>query len=276
MNIKHPNLDMTIETVKTLVDKLNTIYKEEKNITFERLLLFSREQKHNESLEVFYNSLSELAKTCDLGTLESSLVKDLFLAKMNNKELQLKFCREKTAIDDVLKEVILYERGVQSTNSFQKVTSQHQNVQIKQEPTFSIESKRGRRFQRGNASQRGGVGKSKFKKNDTCRKCGGRWPHVDQDCPAKGKECRLCKRIGHFEKFCQNARPKVGSIENEQNASFTSQSSSATQGSQHQSDISRSSSTDQSSSAQPPKQTLSIQTQDCQFFGNFEKDKNGD
>ena len=57
-------------------------------IYFERLLLFSREQKQNESLEFFYNSLSELAKTCDLGTLEASLVKDLFLAKMNNKEMQ--------------------------------------------------------------------------------------------------------------------------------------------------------------------------------------------
>ena len=50
LNIKHPNLDMTTETVKTLVDKLNTLYKEEKNITFERLLLFSREQMQNESL----------------------------------------------------------------------------------------------------------------------------------------------------------------------------------------------------------------------------------
>ena len=48
-------------------------------------------------LEIFYNFLNELAKTCALGTLEASLVKDLFLAKMNNNELQLKFCREKNS-----------------------------------------------------------------------------------------------------------------------------------------------------------------------------------
>ena len=43
-------------------------------------------------------------------------------------------------------------------------------------------------------------------------------------------------------------------------------------------DTSRTSPADvrQSSSAQPPKQTLSIQTQDCQFFGNFENDNKGD
>ena len=84
-----------------MVEKLNNLFKEEKNVTYERLKLFSREIKQNESLEYFHNALQDLAKTCELGTLKASLVKDLFIAKINNKELQMKFCREKTTPGEV-------------------------------------------------------------------------------------------------------------------------------------------------------------------------------
>ena len=137
VNLKHPNLALENETTKTLVEKLNNMFKEEKNVTFERLKLFSREIKQNESLEYFHNALQDLAKTCELSTLKASLVKDLFIAKINNKELQMKFCREKTSPEEVLKYVILYERGTQASNNLQQITKN--NVQIKQEPTFSIQ-----------------------------------------------------------------------------------------------------------------------------------------
>ena len=158
--------------------------------------------KQNESLEYFHNALQDLAKTCELGTPEASLVKDLFIAKIKNKELQMKFCREKTSPDEVLKYVILYERGTQASNNFQLITKS--NVQIKQEPTFSIQN-RGRRQQRGGLSQRGRGRLNRTKaRSDQCRNCGGKYPHKDGDCPAKGKECRLCNRIGNFECMCNN------------------------------------------------------------------------
>ena len=175
VNLKHPNLALENETTKTLVEKLNNIFKEEKNVTYERLKLFSREIKQNESLEYFHNALQDLAKTCELKDLKASLVKDLFIAKINNKELQMKFCREKTTPEEVLKYFILYERGTQASNNFQQITKN--NVQIKQEPTFSIQS-RGRKQQRGGLSQRGrGKFNSVRTRSDQCRNCGGKYPH---------------------------------------------------------------------------------------------------
>ena len=119
LRIKHPNLALGTETVKSLVEKLNTLFKYERNVTMERLALFNRNQKSGESLEMFYNALLELSKYCELGTLQSSLVKDLFLAKMNHTELQMKFCREKTSSEGVLKDIIIYERGASDSSSFQ-------------------------------------------------------------------------------------------------------------------------------------------------------------
>merc|ERR1711894_527622 len=194
LKLKHPKLDLGAETVKSLVEKLDAIFKVELNITYERLQLFTSNPKQNEGMETFHNALAELAKTCDLGTLEQSLVKDLFVAKMSDKELQMKFIREKTSSDQVLEDIILYERGAKDSNFFQQTAAKQSQVAIKQEPTFAIgRQPRGRGASRGSYKQKRGSGVSKKPKSDQCRNCGGKWPH-ENDCPAKGKECSLCKR----------------------------------------------------------------------------------
>ena len=41
------------------------------------------------------------------------------------------------------------------------------------------------------------------------RNCGGTFPHKDFSCPAKGKECNLCKKPNHFASVCRSAvKPK--------------------------------------------------------------------
>ena len=205
LRIKHPNLALGTETVKTLVEKLNTLFKYERNVTMERLALFNRNQKSGESLEMFYNALLELSKYCELGTLQSSLVKDLFVAKMNHKELQMKFCREKTSPEDVLKDIIIYERGASDSSTFQNVAKLPPS-HIKQEPIFAVDKQsRGRTTKRGNFQQRrgGGVTKNSKRRDDKCRNCGAPGWTPTHDCPAKGKECSLCKRSGHFASVCR-------------------------------------------------------------------------
>ena len=51
---------------------------------------FGRRQKDNESLKKFHETLSELAKNCKLGELESELVRDIFITNMRNVEIQKK------------------------------------------------------------------------------------------------------------------------------------------------------------------------------------------
>ncbi|XP_034547076.1 uncharacterized protein LOC117818348 isoform X2 [Notolabrus celidotus] len=42
--------------------------------------------------------------------------------------------------------------------------------------------------------------------NNRCRNCGGNYPH-DNECPAKGKQCRACGRQNRFAKQCRS-KPK--------------------------------------------------------------------
>ena len=129
----------------------------------------------------------------------------------------MKFIREKTTPEEVLKYIILFERGTLSSNTMQKTVSNPSfnanTMQFKQEPTFAVDRQtRGRPSRRGNFSQKRGSGVTK-NKNNQCRNCGAPNWSREHDCPAKGKECKLCKRIGHFASMCKNAQPKVGNIE---------------------------------------------------------------
>ena len=44
----------------------------------------------------------------------------------------------------------------------------------------------------------------KRKPNNTCRNCGGDWPHKDTPCRASGKTCRACGRKNHFAEYCRS------------------------------------------------------------------------
>ena len=39
---------------------------------------------------------------------------------------------------------------------------------------------------------------------NTCRNCGGEWPHTNSCCPAKNKACRKCNKLNHFAKVCHS------------------------------------------------------------------------
>ena len=85
--VKHPNLKLQETTFRDLFKLMETVFKKERNLTYERFILFTREQKASERMSDFHAALSEQASKCELGTLEKDLVKDLFIARMNHKDL---------------------------------------------------------------------------------------------------------------------------------------------------------------------------------------------
>ena len=40
-----------------------------------------------------------------------------------------------------------------------------------------------------------------------CYNCGNSWPHaINAPCPARGKQCNNCNRLGHFAKVCRSTK----------------------------------------------------------------------
>ena len=78
----HTNIDRC--STNELIYELGITFTRPKNITFDRFQLITVQQNSNESLETFYSRLRELGSKAALGNVEEDLIKDFFIAKMNN------------------------------------------------------------------------------------------------------------------------------------------------------------------------------------------------
>ena len=69
---------------------------------------------------------------------EEDLVRDFLIARMKNEtELQREFIMEKTSAAEVVKQIVLYERGTQTSQTYKSFSTK----QIKKEPTNAISSR---------------------------------------------------------------------------------------------------------------------------------------
>ena len=173
---------------------LKTTFTVTTNLTYERFKFFGQRQKENESLLKFHKTLSELAKNCKLGEVESALVRDIFITNMRNVEIQKKLCIEYLTPENVLSYVLVHEKGTKIHQQYLKFPNYNavQRPQyIKNEPTLNIVE------------------------NNKCRNCGQQFKkgHLTT-CPARDRNCNTCGRKGHFAKHCRSsARTQTNIVE---------------------------------------------------------------
>ena len=82
-----------------------------RNLTFDRFQLITVQQNANENLETFSSRLRELGSKCALGNVEEDLIKDFFIAKMNNRTIQMEPLSEVPTAAQVLNFHLSRERG---------------------------------------------------------------------------------------------------------------------------------------------------------------------
>ena len=173
---------------------LKTTFTITTNLTYERFKFFGRRQKEHESLEKFHEILSELAKNCKLGELESELVRDIFITNMRNVEIQKKLCIEYLTPENVLSYVLVHEKGTKIHQQYLKFPTYNavpRPQYVKNEPTLNIAE------------------------NNKCRNCGQQFKkgHLST-CPARDRNCNTCGRKGHFAKHCRSsARTQTNIVE---------------------------------------------------------------
>ena len=79
--LKENQIEPTFEEV---IAKFDDFCLPRVNVTFERHLFFTRDQKESESVESYVAALRKLAKTCEFGELRESLVRDRFICGLAN------------------------------------------------------------------------------------------------------------------------------------------------------------------------------------------------
>ena len=101
-NSKNSTVNLNEISTRNLWDVLNTTFTRIHNITFDRYLFLTRKQQKGEPIEKFYGHLKELSENCDLGEKGDTIIRDVFIANMQNEDIQKELLKETVEPDKAL------------------------------------------------------------------------------------------------------------------------------------------------------------------------------
>ena len=91
---QEPNIQIDRVTTKDIWESLDQVFTKQRNITFDRYTFLTRKQLKGEPVEKFYCCLRELYLNCDLGNHEESIIRYVFIANMQDGEIQRELLKE--------------------------------------------------------------------------------------------------------------------------------------------------------------------------------------
>ena len=186
-----------------LVYELGITFTRPRNLTFDRFQLITVQQNPNETLETFWSRLRELGSKAALGNVEEDLIKDFFIAKMNNTTIQMELLSEVRTAAQVLNFALSRERGQKNQKEILRSSAPNWTNQVN-----AISNKNTRPMQRPQQQSP----QQQNKPNEQCWRCGGIFMagHMNQ-CTNISKQatCNICKKTGHFAKMCRSKIPPL-------------------------------------------------------------------
>ena len=197
---QEPNIQIDRVTTKTLWESLDRVFTKQRNITFDRYTFLTRKQMKGEPVEKFYGCLRELSLNCDLGSHEESIIRDVFIANMQDGEIQRELLNETRTAKKALEFAMNIEMGIQNKL---KVSGSPASTTTNEISSQTINNVQG-------SCNRSRVSTNQFVKPTICPNCGYGWsPFPRQKCLARGKNCKNCGIANHFAKGCRKTKEPI-------------------------------------------------------------------
>ncbi|CAB3992802.1 Retrovirus-related Pol poly from transposon, partial [Paramuricea clavata] len=194
LHLAGPDVQEVFETLpntgddyKTALEKLNEYFQPKRNIPFERHVFRQASQQPDESMDVFVTRLRTLSKTCVFGEQTDEAIRDQAIDKCVSKELRRRLLREP---DIDLSKLLTISRAFEQSH-----------FQAQEMEQYNTENSGGSR--RETPSHINNTGASR----GPCYCCGNTGHRAkDVRCPANGKTCRSCNKVGHFASALQSLK----------------------------------------------------------------------
>ena len=194
---QEPNIQIDRVTTKNLWDCLDGVFTKQRNITFDRYTFLTRKQMKGEPVEKFYGCLRELSLICDLGSHEESIIRDVFIANMQDGEIQRELLKETRTAKKALEVEMNIEMGIQKQLKMSGTSTPNTTNEISSQSINSVQGSWNRTRAPTNL----------FVKPTICPNCGYGWsPSHRQNCPARGKSCKNYGIANHFAKVCRKSK----------------------------------------------------------------------
>ena len=180
-----------------VMQKFDEHFIPKRNIIHERARFHARTQQNGESTETFIRSLYELSEFCDFGVSRGEQIRDRIVIGITDKDLSEKLQMQSDLTVEIATETVRHHELIKSQNRADtKLDAVSRGRRRNREmPRESRGQSRGnaRRYQ--NVNNNGGT--------NVCTRCGYDH-HPRARCPASGKECKKCGKLGHFKVMCRN------------------------------------------------------------------------
>lgn len=194
------------------VDKINekfqTYCNPRKNVTYERHVFNKRSQHTGESVDKYVTELKTLAKSCEFGDLNDSLIKDRIVCSIQDDAVRARLLR--IADLNLSKTIDTCRSSEVSTSQISKLKEQEradihtvQKTKHKPRPKFQKRASQSTTPDKKTTQSRQSVTTPK----GTCLNCGGSH-NREERCPAKGVTCYKCQKIGHYANVCLTTKYK--------------------------------------------------------------------
>lgn len=152
---------------------------------FERHIFRQIKQEEDEKFEKYLVRLRQQASKCQFTDVEDHLI-DQITEKCYSEDLRKKILRsgDKITLNDIVSEANALEAIHRQLEGFDRKGHNHTTQAVNAMETRKTENE--------------------TQKKKECFRCGS-WSHLayDDRCPAKGKKCLQCGKIGHFKAHCK-------------------------------------------------------------------------
>ena len=149
-----------------------------KNVIHERAMFYFRNQKQGEAAELFIRTLYEMAEKCEFGDQKEDHIRDRIVTGLSDNELS----RELQLNSDLNLNTavqLVKERETVKSQLMAQGQSQASALEEVRHPVGRMNTR-----------------KPQSNHDHRYRKCN--YKHEGRPCPAKGKQCRMCRKLNHF------------------------------------------------------------------------------
>lgn len=186
----------SLETYENTKKIFNTYFAGKKNIIYERAKFNLRKQQDGEAAQEFIDSLYNLSKSCEYGTLVDQLIRDRIVVGIRDHKLS-----EQLQLDENL----TLEKAIDKVLQAERIKEQNRDLREKISNSLKIDKVIRKQYSYGKRKEKVSENewRRKSERNSQCMRCGNRPCHSLRDCPAVKEKCLRCRLKGHYSKMCK-------------------------------------------------------------------------
>ena len=205
-----PHTDISTTSFRVFHTNCQTLFKMEQDYTAERSKPYNTIfMLENDNFSSFYARLSAQIALCNWPKAqERETLKDLFVERIRDVDVQQQLIKAKTDLDNLFKLALECEKVASTSAQFQKLPPHNQfskTISFEQETTFSIQSSRSKSNYPQNRTNRQNIQGNQV--HIPCYFCGNPFS-LDhrKSCPAREVTLNLCEKRGQIAKCCNSSK----------------------------------------------------------------------